>query len=130
MTTTKRQREDDKFYFAANTRRTPPILPQGHPQAPTSHQPGSGATEQINANTNLVVDITEKSPRSGSETITEIWAHEQNLGLEFLETLAADDPLFRHWLEETERELLEPDHSDLTFPPKVCYLCSVQTPGI
>lgn len=131
MTTTKRQREDGKFYFAANTRRPPPILPHGYPPAAISHQPGSSATKPMNTNTNLFVGnvITTKKPYY-SETITAIQANGQDLGLDFLETLAPDDSLFNEWLRETQKNLLEPDHSDLTLPPKVCSLCSVQTPGI
>lgn len=126
MTTTKRQREDDKKQLEESFQRTAPILPHGYLKAATSHQAGSGGKN----NTNLVVDITKKSPRSGSETITKIWADEQDLGLEFLETLAPKDLFFQEWLKETQTKLLQPDHPDVTFPQKVCYLCSVQTPGI
>jgi hypothetical protein len=130
-TTTKRQRDDEKN-FEMFSRRTASILPHSYPPAATSNQPGSSATKQMNTNTNLVVGnvITTTEPYY-SETIKAIQTNGQNLGLDFLKTLEVDDILFKEWLEEEAQEkLLALDHLDQTLRQKVCYLCSVQTPGI
>jgi hypothetical protein len=131
MTTTKRQRDNEnklESFFLG----TAPILRHGYHTAATSNQPGSSATKPMNTDTNFVVGdvITTKKP-CYSETITAIQANGQSLELNFLETFAANDILFEEWLEkEAQKKLLPLDPPNQTLRQKVCYLCSVQTPGI